>query len=198
MKVTLFKKNPLLYSSNAYLICGSWNALSDVNTLIDTGTDNYIYQELQTLSTGIGKRRVEQIILTHEHFDHAGGLDCIVKEYNPEVIALSESIPYTKKAFDGMALKVGDRDAQIFLTPGHSSDSICIYIPEEKTLFSGDTPLFIKSVGGSYLNEYVAVLERLLLLDITTVYSGHDNPITQNVRKNLQISFDNVMKSEIV
>ena len=74
MKVTLLKKNPNIYTCNAYLVRGNWNAISDVNTLIDIGTDSYIYEELQTISTGVGKRRVEQVILTHEHFDHASGL----------------------------------------------------------------------------------------------------------------------------
>ena len=37
--------------------------MSDVNTLIDTGPDGFIYDELQTISTGVGKSRVEQIII---------------------------------------------------------------------------------------------------------------------------------------
>jgi glyoxylase-like metal-dependent hydrolase (beta-lactamase superfamily II) len=198
MKVTLFKKNPIVYSCNSYLISGTWNTLKDVNTLIDTGTDNFIFQELQTLSTGVGKRRVEQIILTHEHFDHSGGLPILIENYNPKIIALSESMPYTHKASEGMEVMVGDRLAQIFLTPGHSSDSICIYIPEEKMLFSGDTPLFIKSPGGTYMKEYIAALELLLSLDITTIYSGHDYPIDKNARKILLTSYENVLKSEIL
>jgi glyoxylase-like metal-dependent hydrolase (beta-lactamase superfamily II) len=198
LKVTLFKKNPKVYSCNAYLICGDWNALDDVNTLIDTGTDDFIYEELQNLSTGLGKRRIEQIILTHEHFDHSGGLDFFIKQYNPTVIALSQSLAITQKAYDGQQVKVGDRDAQIFLTPGHSSDSICIYVPQEKTLFSGDTPLFIKSSGGTYTRDYVTALERLLKLDIQTIYSGHDYPIIGNAQDMLIFTYNNVLKSIIV
>ena len=198
MKVTLFKKNPNVYSCNAYLICGNWNALNDVNTLIDTGTDDFIYNELQTISTGVGKRRVEQIILTHEHFDHAGGLGFLVKQYNPIVIALSQSIPVTQKITDGQKIRVGDRDAQILFTPGHSSDSICIYIPEEKVLFSGDTPLFVKSVGGTYTRDYVNALTRLVSLNISTIYSGHDYPIIGNAMEILKFTYENVMKSEII
>jgi len=198
MKVTLFKKNPNVYSCNAYLICGNWNALNDVNTLIDTGTDDFIYNELQTISTGVGKRRVEQIILTHEHFDHAGGLGFLVKQYNPVVLALSQSIPVTQKITDGQKIRVGDRDAQILFTPGHSSDSICIYIPEEKVLFSGDTPLFVKSVGGTYTRDYVNALKRLVSLNISTIYSGHDYPIIGNAMDILKFTYENVLKSEIV
>ena len=35
MRVTLFKKNPKVYSCNVYLVRGDWNAIDDVNTLID-------------------------------------------------------------------------------------------------------------------------------------------------------------------
>jgi len=196
MKVTFFQKNPKIYSCNSYLICGSSNALEDVNTIIDPGTDDFIFAELQTLSTGVGKRRVEQIILTHEHFDHAGGIPKLVKEYHPKVIALSSSLPITQKAYDGQILKVGDREAQIIVTPGHSSDSICIYVPSEKTLFSGDTPLNIKAPG-NYPNEFIIALERIMSLDIKTIYSGHDMPCTSNISEMLRFSYENVMKGQM-
>ena len=198
MKVTHLKKNPIVYSCNVYLVRGNWNAISDVNTLIDVGTDGFIYDELQTISTGVGKRRVEQIILTHEHFDHAGGLKQIADIYKPKVIAYSLLENVNTHAKDGMRLKIGDRDAQIIYTPGHSNDSICIYCEEEKTLFSGDTPLNIKTPGGSYLKSYVEVLERLSLLPIENIYSGHDNPVFDHAKDMIKFTLENVRKSKII
>ena len=198
MKVTLFKKNPKVYTCNSYLICGNWNALDDVNTLIDTGTDDFIFTELQHISTGLGKKRVEQIILTHEHFDHCAGLHHFIEQYHPTVIALSQSLAITQKAFDGQRIRVGDRDAEIILTPGHSSDSICVYVPEEKTLFSGDTPLSIKTPGGTYTKDYLKSLERLLALDISIIYSGHDYPVMKNGSQIIEMTYKNVFNSEIM
>jgi glyoxylase-like metal-dependent hydrolase (beta-lactamase superfamily II) len=37
-------------------------------------------------------------------------------------------------------LKVGSLDLEVLHTPGHSDGSICVYLPEEKALFTGDTP----------------------------------------------------------
>ena len=198
MKVTLFKKNPKVYTCNSYLICGNWNALDDVNTLIDTGTDDFIYSELQNISTGLGKQRVEQIILTHEHFDHSAGLHHFINHYHPTVIALSQSLAITHKAYDGQKIRVGDRDAEILLTPGHSSDSICVYVPEEKTLFSGDTPLSIKTTGGTYTKDYLKSLERLVALDISIIYSGHDYPVMKNGNELIEMTYKNVFNSEIM
>lgn len=198
MKITLFKKNPTVYTCNSYLICGDSNTLSDVNTLIDPGTNHFIFDELQRISTGVGKRRVEQIILTHEHFDHSGGLQYFIDEYKPSVIAISKSLPTTYPISDGQIIKVGNREAQIIFTPGHSSDSLCVYVPDEKTLFSGDTPLFIKAAGGSYTRDYVEALKRLMKLYIRTIYSGHDYPIIGNAQDILKMTFENVLKSDII
>lgn len=198
MKVSLLKKNPLVYSCNAYLVRGNWNAIDDVNTLIDVGTNDYIYDELQTISTGVGKRRVEQIILTHEHFDHAGGCKFINEIYKPKVIAFSQLECVTQQAYNYMPVKIGDRDAIILHTPGHSNDSICVYCEEEQVLFSGDTPLNIKTPGGTYIPKFVDVLEHLVKLKIKTIYSGHDEPITENANKIIRYTLDNVLKSKII
>ena len=68
MKVICLKRNSMKYTCNAYLILGSWNSLQDTNTLIDVGIDASIINEIEKINTGVGKRPVEQIIITHEHF----------------------------------------------------------------------------------------------------------------------------------
>lgn len=198
MKVTLLKKNPKVYSSNVYLVRGDWNAIDDINTLIDVGTDDYILNELDEISTGVGKRRVEQVILTHEHFDHAGALKYIIPRFNPPVIAYAQLKGVTIRAYDYMQVKIGDRQAQILHTPGHSHDSICIYCEEERTLFSGDTVLNIKTVGGSYTMEYVESLERLSRLKIDVIYSGHDDPVTKNAEEMIKETLKVVKKSKVI
>lgn len=198
MRVTLLNKNPQVYSCNSYFIRGNWNTIQDINTLIDSGTDGYILGEIEKLSTGVGKSRIEQIILTHEHFDHAGGVKFILEKYNPVVISFSNLSVTTILASDGLRLKVGDAEAEIMHTPGHSHDSICIYIPSEKILFSGDTPLNIKVPGGTYTSDYVEAMERIVTLEINTIYSGHDEPYTENVSEMLRNTLKIVKKSKVI
>jgi glyoxylase-like metal-dependent hydrolase (beta-lactamase superfamily II) len=194
----MLKKNPNQYSCNVYFVRGNWNAISDVNTLIDVGVDSFILSEIETLSTGVGKKRVEQVILTHEHFDHTSGLKHIIKAYNPPVIAFSHIDGVTSQAKDGMEVKIGDREALIIHTPGHSNDSICIYCEAEHTLFSGDTPLFIKSSGGTYSAQFLEIVERLSKLKIKNIYSGHDEPILGNADHIINESLKNIRKSKII
>jgi glyoxylase-like metal-dependent hydrolase (beta-lactamase superfamily II) len=198
MIVTTLKKNPGVYTSNVYHVRGDWNALSDVNTLIDVGADSFILEEINNLSTGVGKRRVELVIITHEHFDHTAGLQSIITEFKPEVLAYSNQLKgVTRKLKDGMKVKIADREAEIIYTPGHSNDSICIYCMQERVLFSGDTPLNIKTPGGSYTNEFVEVLRRLIKLDIRTIYSGHDTPLDNTNNQILNYTLKNVLKSRL-
>lgn len=75
-------------------------------------------------------------------------------------------------------------DLLIIHTPGHSPDSACIYLPEEKALFSGDTVLN-NSIGCYSLpyffwgscDDLINSQKELLKLDIKTIYSGHGIPL---------------------
>lgn len=199
MRVQLLDKNPLIYSCNVYYIRGDWNAIDDVNTLIDVGTDGFVLKQLNDMtSTGVGKRKVEQVIITHEHFDHAGGLKAVKGVYNPTVIAYQNLQYVDKHAYEGMEVKIGNCKGVIFHTPGHSHDSICIYVEQEATLFAGDTPLNIRTPGGSYNASFVEVLKRFNTLNIKKIYSGHDDPITENVAEMLENTLRNVLKSKII
>jgi len=180
MRVISLKKSARIYSSNIYLVLGDWNHINDVNTVVDVGANGAAMEELEKLSTGVGKNPVEQVVLTHGHFDHTGGLPSVKEKYNPLVYAFAEIKGVDRLLTDGQFLRLGDRDLEVIHTPGHSTDSICLYCKDEKVLFSGDTPIQIKSPGGTYERAFVNALERLSSLDVKTIYPGHGSPITRN------------------
>jgi len=62
-------------------------------------------------------------------------------------------------------------------TPGHASDHLCYYLPEEKALFTGDVVLggsttVIPSDDGDLL-DYMASLRRLQSLELRRIYPAH-------------------------
>ena len=197
MRVICLKASGRLYSCQAYLIRGDWNRLPDVNTLIDVGADDFILDEIAQTSTGIGKNAVEQIVLTHSHFDHATGAAAVKAVYQSRVRAFTDLDCVDQVLRDGEYLRCGDRDFQVIHSPGHSSDSVCLYCEEERVLFSGDTPLLIRTPGGSYSGKFVRLLEKLAGLRIDVVYPGHGAPVTGHIREMIQQTLQSVRGSDI-
>jgi len=140
---------------------------------------------------------VERVILTHGHFDHTGGLPGIVAQFDPELYAwLAQDCP-SRPVRDGMALMVGDQTATLIHTPGHSDDSICVYLPESGILFSGDTLYRISDHQGAYPQAYARSLARLAGLAVRTIFPGHGRPIRQDAMGFIQGCLDNVRQSPV-
>ena len=197
MKVIHLKRSDKVYSCNAYLILGDWNRLEDLNTVIDPGTDDFVLDEIEHLSTGCGKVAVEQVILTHNHFDHSGGVTALKERYGARVLAFADGPGVDELLRDGRFVRAGDELLEVLHTPGHSSDSICLYAPAAKTLFSGDTTVRIRSPGDVYTQEYLEGLVRLAARKIVRIYSGHDEPMTSQVRETILKTVANVRNSRL-
>jgi glyoxylase-like metal-dependent hydrolase (beta-lactamase superfamily II) len=190
--INLYRLNKI-YSSNVYLLTGDWNALEDLNTLIDVGRDEGILERIDEASTGVGKQRIGQVILTHSHYDHASLLPNIKKKYNPKVCAFSSNIDYVDVILKGgETLKIADREFEVIHAPGHSSDSICLYCETEGILFAGDTPLIIRTIDSNYEQSFINVLEYIATKKIEIIYFGHGEPLVDNCNKTILKSLDNV------
>jgi glyoxylase-like metal-dependent hydrolase (beta-lactamase superfamily II) len=196
MKIINLTKGTTVYTSNVYLVTGTWNAIKDQNTLIDVGRDPTVFDKINNASTGVGKHKVDQVIITHNHYDHASLLPRIREAYQPKVFASSQYLKNVDTVVrDGDLLRVGDETAEIIHTPGHSSDSICIYCRESCTLFSGDTPLVIRSDDGTYESDFVRALENICKKDVSVIYPGHGDPLHHNCKELLQTSLRNVQSA---
>jgi glyoxylase-like metal-dependent hydrolase (beta-lactamase superfamily II) len=178
-------------------VLGEWNRLSDINTLVDVGTDGSIVDAIANIWTGVGKKPVERVVFTHSHFDHAGGLPRIRAAYQPEVFAYTMIEGVQRQLRDGERLLMGDEQFEVLYMPEHSCDSICFYSAESGTLFSGDTPISVNSPGGTYNEHFVGLLEELLRRGVTTIYSGHDQPIIGNVHTIIHRTIENLRPRNI-
>jgi glyoxylase-like metal-dependent hydrolase (beta-lactamase superfamily II) len=193
MKIINLTEHSSVYTSNVYLVLGDWNAMDDVNTLVDVGRDLSIIGMINEASTGVGKKRVEQVVLTHNHFDHSGLLATIRRMFNPTVYAFSSTLEGVDKLLkDGDTLKMGDRTFEVLHTPGHSNDSICLYCEQDGVVFSGDVPVVIRSAEGTYDKQFVEVLEKLSRGRVDSIYFGHGDPELGNGKALISSSLKNI------
>ena len=189
MRVQNLTEGSKIYTSNVYLVTGSWYMLEDANTLIDVGRDPSIVPKIMNANTGVGKHKIDKVVLTHSHFDHAEMTDEIKSTFKAEIMAFSPSFHKADKVLkDGEIIKIGDGSFEVIHTPGHSNDSICLYNKREKLLFAGDSPLIIKSKDYSFDQSFISVLEKLVELDIETIYFGHGNPLIVGCKEVLKHS----------
>lgn len=54
--------------------------LLDLQTLIDSGIVNFIIDKFEYINTSLGKKKVFQVIITYNHFDHKRE-SSIIKDY---------------------------------------------------------------------------------------------------------------------
>jgi glyoxylase-like metal-dependent hydrolase (beta-lactamase superfamily II) len=190
------------YSCTIYWVLGDYNRKEDRNTLIDAGSNSprvfdLLCSTIANHSKGIGKSPVEQVILTHNHYDHSAGLPLVKVKFDPIVYAWEKEEGVDNALYDGQYLRAGDLVWQVLHTPGHSADSICLYCRTDKVLFSGDTLSRIMSPGGRYSKAFLRSLERLATLDIRVIYGGHDERIENGANAYIRELIKNVTNSVI-
>ena len=122
--------------------------------------------------------RIRYVFSTHGHADHTNGNEQMERLTGLKPLLYGDICPVTGvRVEDGAVLPLGSLEVQIMHTPGHTRDSICLYVGD--ALFTGDT-LFTGKVGGTCTDEeakeeYESLHGRILQLPVaTTVYSGHD------------------------
>jgi glyoxylase-like metal-dependent hydrolase (beta-lactamase superfamily II) len=200
MRILTLATSGEIYSSNVALVLGSWSRLDCMNTLVDVGRDPVVLDSLLEAPTGVGKQRVEQVVLTHGHYDHSSLLPTLVDRYRPRVLAFSWCVEgVTDLVADGDTVQMGDQRFEVIHTPGHTEDSICLYNKEEGVLFSGDSPILINSPGGHYEARFVAALSRICELDVRAIYFGHGQPLQADcnrcLKRTLRIARDGTVES---
>ncbi|HJR45260.1 MAG TPA: MBL fold metallo-hydrolase [Actinomycetota bacterium] len=127
---------------------------------------------------------IAQILVTHRHPDHVGGIAALVSETGSPVRAFGPAEAggvQVDPLRDGEEISIGGGTLRVLHTPGHASDHLCFHLTEAASLFAGDNILgegtaVIAPPDGN-MRAYLDTLRRLRDLPIDRIYPGHFRPL---------------------
>jgi glyoxylase-like metal-dependent hydrolase (beta-lactamase superfamily II) len=155
-----------LNGTNTWLIAepGSPTAL-----VVDPGPDDEAHLRRVAARAGAAGRRIVRILLTHGHLDHSAGAGRLAELTGAPVAAADPQL----RRGDDSGLAPGDVltdagcEVRVVAAPGHTADSVCLLLPADGALLTGDTVLgrgtTVIAEDGD-LGDYLATLDRLRAL----------------------------------
>lgn len=163
--------------------------------VIDPGPD--LDGHIEAILGATAGETVKAIICTHTHRDHSPASRALKAATGAEIVgcaplALEDDGPRADASFDALyrpdhILADGDRvtgpgwTIEAVATPGHTSNHLCLALPEANALFSGDHVMgwstTVISPPDGDMAAYMASLEKLIGREDAVYYPAHGEPI---------------------
>jgi glyoxylase-like metal-dependent hydrolase (beta-lactamase superfamily II) len=113
--------------------------------VVDPGPDDEGHLRRVHAAAVAGDRRVATILLTHGHPDHSAGAARLAELAGAPVRAADPARRLGRGNSEGLAdgdvVTAAGCEVRVVATPGHSADSVCLLLPADNALFTGDTVL---------------------------------------------------------
>lgn len=165
---------PILSDNYAYHLHAAHNN-AEFHAIIDAGESKPILDYIAQHNI-----KLDAIISTHHHWDHTDGNAEIAAQTGAPIWAPDSSgriKNIARPLRDGDQININGHAMHIITTPGHTSDHICLYFPEDHIIFTADT-LFSMGCGrifDSTAEEFYASMQKLITLpEETLIYPGHE------------------------
>jgi len=172
-----------LDGTNTWIVAEPGAALAAV---VDPGPDDEGHLRRVAGQVSEAGQRVAQILLTHSHPDHAAGAAAFAALTGAPVLAADPAFRLGEEGLSpGTTLTAAGCEITVVVTPGHSADSVCLHLPADRALLTGDTVLGRGTTvlaGDGNLKAYLGSLDRLRALSdtagLTTLLPGHGPILT--------------------
>lgn len=213
----------LVFTSDLYVqVTASIVVTTDGLVLIDTLLYPEETRQIKQYIENRLQQSVRYIINTHHHADHTTGTSLFedativahrlcreildtrgrdslkrLKEGSSDMSNVKLMLPDI--VFDEqMSFHIGGKTFHLDHSPGHSEDSITVWVEEDNVLFAADTVMSLPYfVDGNY-NDFLASLEKLQNRNFENIIQGHGEVILRGeVNKKLKSDIDYLQKLRI-
>lgn len=190
MDITNLAKDSEDFTGNVWLL-----EASDEKVLIDVGEGD-CWQKINEVE------EVDKVVITHSHHDHVDNLERVVEEFGPEVYAFEPDNLQVEasRLVEGEKIKLCGEMFEVFHTPGHKDDSICLY-SESGILFTGDLVFPDGAFGRTDLAEgdrdkLINSIEKVVDIEVEAFYSGHGEAVETDANESIRASLENAGERE--
>jgi hydroxyacylglutathione hydrolase len=125
--------------------------------------------------------KLTDILVTHHHHDHTGGIEALKQKYKCRVVAPAKEaakIPGVDETVrEGDKVKVGNLTANVIETPGHTLGHIAYWFHDDKLAFVGDTLFSIgcgRVIEGDPEMMWASLKKLRDLPNDTDIFCGHE------------------------
>ena len=155
----------------------------DGTILFDTASSDYDVDTF--ILPELARRNLRYIFISHNHRDHAWGLDRLMEVY-PQATIVTQNDDLAEKFAKFSVLRPQEGDMlldtfRVINTPGHTADSQSLFDVTTGTLFTGDALQAYGIYGGSpwgacirCIPEHLEALKKLRELPIVDLLMAHD------------------------
>ena len=181
---------PCLKDNYAYLL---HDAASGDTTLIDVPEAAPILAVLKSRGW-----QLDQILLTHHHWDHIDGVAAVVEATSATIIGAEADAhrlpPLSRSLIEGDIVQIGEEYGHVIDVPGHTLGHIAFYFPDSGYAFTADS-LMAGGCGrlfeGTPLQMWQSLAKLAVLPPETLICSGHEYT-TSNLAFAASIEPDNI------
>jgi glyoxylase-like metal-dependent hydrolase (beta-lactamase superfamily II) len=133
----------------------------------------------RAISGVVSRRRVEAVLVTHTHADHAPMANPLARDLGVPAIGYQPGPLFDPdiRLLDGARLKVGSIDLEVVYTPGHADDHLCFQTG--RVMFTGDHVIGGSSVMVEDMGRYLDSLHRIEGRGLERLLPGHGEEIEE-------------------
>ncbi|GAQ08561.1 beta-lactamase-like protein 2 [Aspergillus lentulus] len=164
-----------LQGTNTYIVGTGTKRL-----IIDTGQGIPEWADLIKETLSRGDFSLSDVLLTHWHGDHTGGVPDLLRMYPDLTPRIFKHTPdrTQQPIVDGQIFKVEGATVRAVHSPGHSHDHMCFILEEEEAMFTGDNVLGSGTAAIEHLSTWMVTLKQMQSHGCKLGYPAHGVVIT--------------------